>query len=53
VIGISAGGNFVILECTFYKIYRHHPRKAGDPVNAGVSILINVAEYWMPRFRGA
>jgi hypothetical protein len=28
------------------------PAKAGDPVNAAVSILINAAEYWMPRFRG-
>jgi hypothetical protein len=27
--------------------------KAGDPVNAGVSIFMNVAEYWMPRLRGA
>jgi hypothetical protein len=27
--------------------------KAGDPVNAGVSILTDAAAYWMPRFRGA
>jgi hypothetical protein len=26
VIGISAARNFVILECTFYKIRRHAPR---------------------------
>jgi hypothetical protein len=29
------------------------PANAGDPVNADISILINVAEYWMPRLRGA
>jgi hypothetical protein len=29
------------------------PANAGDPVNADVSILINVAKYWMPRLRGA
>jgi hypothetical protein len=29
------------------------PAKAGDPVNADVSILMNAAEYWMHRFRGA
>ena len=23
--------------------------KADDPVNAGVAILMNVTEYWMPR----
>ncbi|MGD0850837.1 hypothetical protein [Bradyrhizobium sp.] len=29
------------------------PAKAGDPVNAGVTIPMNLAEYWMSRFRGA
>jgi hypothetical protein len=28
------------------------PAKAGDPVIAGISILVNAAEYWMPAFAG-